>query len=87
MDANTTQIIVTVLGSGALFSFLTMIVTGVAKVLNGTAGRDRIRNMGMKEQRNEAWAETAKSDARAGMEAHNRRLTEEYASGLRRDLL
>ncbi|WP_156367489.1 hypothetical protein [Arthrobacter sp. Leaf69] len=41
----------------------------------------------MKEQRNAAWAEAAKSDARADREARNRPPTEECAFGLRPDLL
>jgi len=86
MDS-TQQIWAAVLSSAGFFTFLTVIATGVGKHLNGTAGRERIRNMGMKEQRNEAWAEAAKSDALADREAHNRRLTEEYASQLRRLLM
>jgi hypothetical protein len=84
---STQQLWAAVLTSAGLFSFLGVIATGITKHVNGTAGRERLRNMGMKEQRNEAWAESAKSDARADREAQNRRLTEEYASGLRRDLL
>lgn len=86
MDS-TQQIWAAVLSSAGFFTFLTVIATGVGKHLNGTAGRERIRNMGMKEQRKEAWAEAAKADATADLEAHNRRLIQEYASGLRRDLL
>jgi len=86
MDS-TQQLWAAVLSSAGFFTFLGIVATGIGKHITGTAGRERIRNMGMKEQRNEAWAEAAKSDIRADREAHNRRLTEEYASGLRRDLL
>lgn len=86
MDS-TQQIWAAVLSSAGFFTFVTFVVTGVGKHINGTAGRERIRNMGMKEQRNEAWAEASKADIRADREAHNRRLIQEYASGLRRDLL
>lgn len=86
MDS-TQQIWAAVLSSAGFFTFLGIVATGIGKHINGTAGRERIRNMGMKEQRNEAWAEASRADARADREAYNRRRTEEYASGLRRDLL
>lgn len=115
------QIWAAVLSSTGLFAFLTVVVTGVGKHVNGTAGRERIRNTGLKQQRDEAWAlvreerlrsQEAKTNAekavteakaeadkavreerdradhadeRADVEAFNRRLTEEYASQLRRD--
>lgn len=87
MDSSQQQIWAAVLSSAGLFAFLGVVATGIGKHINGTAGRERVRNMGMKEQRNDAWAEAAKSDALADREAHNRRLIQEYASGLRRDLL
>ena len=93
------QIWAAVLSSAGLFTFLGVVANGVIKHVNGTAGRERIRNTGLKQQRDEAWAllreerkltkeERERADAsdnRADLEAHNRRLTEEYASQLRRD--
>jgi hypothetical protein len=93
------QIWATVLSSAGLFTFLGIVANGVIKQVNGTAGRERVRNTGLKQQRDEAWAlvrtERARgdserdradhADARADVEAHNRRVTEEYASQLRRD--
>jgi hypothetical protein len=84
MDS-TQQLLIAVFGVVGSSGALVVLVNGVVKYFNGTAGRERIRNMGMKEQRNEAWAEAKRSDARADREAHNRRLLEEYASQLRRD--
>lgn len=98
MDS-TQQIWAAVLASTGLFTFLGVVANGVIKHVNGTAGRERIRNTGLKQQRDEAWAlvrEERKltkeerdradaSDARADVEAYNRRITEEYASQLRRD--
>ncbi|MET3349655.1 UNVERIFIED_ORG: hypothetical protein ABID57_001327 [Arthrobacter sp. UYEF1] len=98
MDS-TQQIWAAVLASTGLFTFLGVVANGVIKHVNGTAGRERIRNTGLKQQRDEAWAllreerrltkaereRGDESDARADLEAHNRRLTEEYASQLRRD--
>lgn len=92
MDSSTQQIWATVLSSAGLFAFLGVVANGVIKHVNGTAGRERIRNTGLKQQRDEAWAlvreERARadhSDERADLEAHNRRLIMEYASELRRD--
>jgi DNA-binding helix-hairpin-helix protein with protein kinase domain len=118
---STQQIWATVLSSAGLFTFLGVVANGVIKHVNGTAGRERVRNTGLKQQRDEAWAlvreerlrsQEAKTsaekavteakaqadkavreerdradhaDERADVEAHNRRLTEEYASQLRRD--
>lgn len=93
------QIWAAVLSSAGLFTFLGVVANGVIKHVNGTAGRERIRNTGLKQQRDEAWAlvrsERARgdserdradcSDARADIEAYNRCLTEEYASQLRPD--
>lgn len=98
MDS-TQQIWAAVLSSAGLFTFLGVVANGVIKHVNGTAGRERVRNAGLKQQRDEAWAlvrtERARGDAerdradqadeRADLEAHNRRITEEYASQLRRD--
>lgn len=86
------QILVTIIGAGGGGAALGYLVKGMVKWLSGSAGRERIRNTSLKDQRNEAWAdaekERARADreqARADREARNRRLTEEYASQLRRD--
>jgi len=79
------QLLVAAFGVLGSSGALVVIVNGAVKYFNGTAGRERIRNMGMKEQRNEAWADAERERDRADLEAHNRRLTEEYASQLRRD--
>lgn len=82
---DTAQLLVTGFGVLGSSGALVVIVNGIVKYFNGTAGRQRIRNMGMKEQRNEAWADAERERDRADREAYNRRLTEEYASQLRRD--
>lgn len=94
MDSNATQLVAAVLGSAAVTSVLGVLANGLVKYFNGTAGRERTRNTGLKEQREDALrrerqaiANGDRSEARADREAHNRRLTEEYASGLRRDLI
>ncbi|MDQ0854770.1 hypothetical protein QFZ79_002881 [Arthrobacter sp. V4I6] len=90
---DSTQLAAAVLGSAAVTSVLGVLANGLVKYFNGTSGRERTRNTGLKEQREDALrrerqatANADRSDARADVEAHNRRLTEEYASGLRRDL-
>lgn len=82
---DTTQLIVAVLGSAGVSAFLVALVNGAVKYFNGTAGRERVRNVGLKDQRNEAWKDAERERERADLEAHNRRLIMEYASALRRD--
>ncbi|WP_422758299.1 hypothetical protein [Paenarthrobacter sp. C1] len=89
---DTTQLLVTLVGAGGGGAALLALINGLIKYFSGSAGRERIRNTTLKDQRNEAWAdaekERARADreqARADREARNRRLTEEYASQLRRD--
>ena len=84
---DSTQILVAVLGLVGSSGFLVAVVNGAVKVHNGTAGRERVRNADLKEQRNEAWHDAEKERNRADREAHNRRVTEEYASQLRRDCI
>ncbi|QDG88875.1 hypothetical protein [Pseudarthrobacter sp. NIBRBAC000502770] len=86
------QTLVTIIGAGGGGAALVALINGLVKWLSGSAGRERIRNTSLRDQRNEAWAdadkERARADreqARADREARNRRLTEEYASQLRRD--
>jgi hypothetical protein len=92
MDSNAIQIVAAVLGSAAVTSVLGVLAKGLVDVVKGTAGRERLRNAGLKEQREDALrrerkakADGDRSDALADLEAYNRRLTEEYASAIRRD--
>jgi hypothetical protein len=80
-----TQLVAAILGSAGVSAFLVAVVNGAVKFFNGTAGRERIRNISLKDQRNEAWADAERERERADIEAYNRRVTEEYASQLRRD--
>lgn len=82
---DSTQALVTVIGAGGVGAALLALVNGAIKWVTGTAGREKARNADMKTQRNEAWADAERERARADREALNRRLTEEYASQLRRD--
>lgn len=89
---DSTQLLITIVTTLGTSGALTILITGIVKYFNGSAGRERIRNTTLKDQRNEAWADAEKErsradreQARADREARNRRLTEEYASQLRRD--
>ena len=82
---DSTQILVTVLGTLGGSGALLALVNGLMRYFSGAAGRERIRNVSLKDQRNEAWADAERERQRADIEAYNRRLTEEYASQLRRD--
>ncbi|WP_314325425.1 hypothetical protein [Paenarthrobacter ilicis] len=89
---DSTQLLVTLIGAGGGGAALLALINGLVKYLTGAAGRERIRNTTLKDQRNEAWADAEKErdradkeQARADREARNRRRTEEYASQLRRD--
>ncbi|MGO4143809.1 hypothetical protein AB4Y77_01880 [Paenarthrobacter sp. YAF11_1] len=75
MDTN--QLLATVFTTLGTSGALLWLVKGAVKFFDGTAGRERIRNKSMKDQRNE-------ERDRAEREALNRRRTEEYASRLRR---
>ena len=82
---DSTQLLVTVLGTLGGSGALLALVNGLMKYFSGAAGRERIRNVSLKDQRNEAWADAEKERDRAECEARNRRRIEEYASQLRRD--
>jgi hypothetical protein len=82
MDATQAAVAIMTAGGGV---FLVALVNGLGKYFSGAAGRERARNTSLKDQRNEAWADAERERERADREAHNRRLTEEYASQLRRD--
>ncbi|WP_028265943.1 hypothetical protein [Arthrobacter sp. MA-N2] len=65
---------------------------GLVKFFTGAAGRERARNITLKDQRNEAWEDAEKERARADRmqsradrEARNRNRLADYASALRRD--
>lgn len=86
------QFWITIVGAGGGGAAFLALVNGAIKYFNGAAGRERIRNASLTTQRNEAWADSEKErdradreQIRADREARNRRLTEEYASQLRRD--
>ncbi|MBT8162786.1 MULTISPECIES: hypothetical protein [Arthrobacter] len=90
MDS-TQQFVLALLSIGGGMATLE-IIKGLIKLANGTAGRERIRNVTLKDQRNEAWADAEKErtradrmQARADREARNRNRLADYASSLRRD--
>ena len=86
------QTLVTIIGAGGGGAALVALINGAVKFFSGSAGRERARNMTLKDQRNEAWADAEKErdradrmQARADREARNRNRLADYASSLRRD--
>lgn len=74
------QLIATLLGAGGGGAVLLALTNGLVKWLSGASGRERIRNTDLETQRAEAVARADTADLR-------RRLTAEYASRLRRQLI
>lgn len=84
---DSTQLLVSVIGVIGSSGALAMFAKGAVKYFSGTAGRERARNISMREQRNEAWADAERERDRADREARNRNRIADYASGRRRDLI
>lgn len=83
---DTAQVLGLITAAVGAGGFLTVAISGITKWSSGAAGRERVRNTSMKEQRDEAIRARQLSDAGRDSEARKRRVTEEYASQLRRDL-
>lgn len=84
---DSTQLLVSVFGILGSSGALVVIVNGAVKYFSGTAGRERARNISMREQRNEAWADAERErDARDRADRNRNRMAD-YASGRRRDLI
>lgn len=81
------QLVVTAFGVLGSSGALVVIVNGVVKYFSGTAGRERARNISMREQRNEAWADAERERGRADRSNRNVNRIADYASGRRRDLI
>lgn len=81
---DSTQLLITVITTLGTSGGLVLLINGLVKYFNGSAGRERARNTTMKDQRNEAWKDAERERDRAELEALNRRRTEEYTSRVRR---
>lgn len=83
---DTAQIIVSLLGAGGGGAVLVALVNGIMKQISGAAGRERVRNSSLEEQRIKAIEERDEARDAAEAEATKRRKIAEYASVLRRQL-
>lgn len=81
------QLFVTLIGAGGLGAVLLAITNGVIKWVNGSASRERTRNTDLLSQRTHAIEERNQAVRDRDAEAVKRRLIEEYASALRRQLI
>lgn len=83
---DTAQIIVSLLGAGGGGAVLVALVNGIMKQVSGAAGRERVRNTSLEEQRIKAIEERDEARDAAELDAAKRRRMAEYASLLRRQL-
>lgn len=81
------QLIAALFGAGGLGAVVLALVNGLIKWLSGASGRERARNTDLVSQRTKAVEERDKATAARDREAVKRRLVEEYASTLRRQLI
>lgn len=81
------QLIASLLGAGGGGAVLTALITGLVKWKSGEAGRERAKNTSLDAQRMKAIEERDKASERADIANVKRRMTEEYASSLRRQLI
>lgn len=81
------QLIATVLGAGGGGAVLLALVNGLIKWITGAAGRERSRNTSLEAQRAAAIKERDQANDRADVAAVRARMTAEYASQLRRQLI
>lgn len=83
----TSQVLVTVLGAGGGGAALLALINGLIKWLSGSSARERTKNTDLVSQRRDAIEERDEAFVKRDVADANRRITEEYASSLRRTLL
>lgn len=83
----TSQVLVTVLGAGGGGAALLALINGLIKWLSGSSARERSKNTDLVSQRRNAIEEREEAFRDRDVSDTNRRITEEYASSLRRMLL
>ena len=84
---NLLPILVAVLGAGGFGAFFREIVAGVVKVAGGMSARESSRKVDIVQQRDAALAREAKAWRLVDEEAAKRRVEQEYAARLRRQLI
>ena len=84
---DTAQVVVTVLGAGGGGAVLLAMINGLVKWLSGSSGRERERNTNLISQRRSAIEERDEAERERDEADKKRRITDEYASSLRRQLI
>lgn len=82
---NLVALAVAILGAGGVGAFFREIASGITKVREGVSAKETTRKSDLVAQRDAAIARELAAEERADDEARKRRLTQEYASRLRRD--
>lgn len=86
-DTNWVAVTVALLGAGGIGAAFREIVSVITKVREGVSAKESSRKADLVTQRDEALEREERERERADEEARIRRLTEEYASQLRRDII
>lgn len=81
------QLVATILGAGGGGAVILTLIKGLVKWLTGFAGRERARNTSLEAQRIAAVRERDQANDRTDVANVKRRMAEEYASRLRRQLI
>lgn len=84
---DTSQLLVTVLGAGGGGAALLALINGLIKWLSGSSARERQRNTDIVAQRRKAIEERQEAEDDRDTADRKRRISDEYASSLRRLLL
>jgi uncharacterized protein YaiL (DUF2058 family) len=87
MDNLVVPILVAILGAGGFGAFFREIVAGIIKVVGGMSARESSRKVDIVQQRDAALAREAKAWRLVDEEAAKRRVEQEYAARLRRQLI
>lgn len=85
MDA--AQVLVTMLGAGGGGAVLLALINGLMKWISGASGRERDKNTDLISQRHSAIEDRDQAEKDRDEADRKRRLTDEYASALRRQLI
>lgn len=85
MDA--AQVLVTMLGAGGGGAVLLALINGLMKWISGASGREREKNTDLISQRQSAIKDRDAAESERDEADRKRRITDEYASSLRRQLI
>lgn len=86
-DINLVALLVAVIGAGGVGAAIREIVSVITKVRDGVAAKESTRKHDLVTQRDKALERAAAAERDRDGQARKRRITEEYASQLRRILI